>query len=128
MAKLPPLKRPKQGKTSLDELIKLTGQFFNDIIYMLNRRLTVSENMDGEVRTIELDGNFPVTFAWTRPTPPKAIWPVKIERKDKTATALSAGFIVEWEYEDGQVSIINTPGLTSSAANTYNLTIISLVG
>lgn len=128
MARIPPLKSGKPGKTSLEELIKLTNEFFRGIIYALNRRLTVSENMDGEVRVIELDGNFPVTFKWTRPTPPKAIWPVRVQRKDGTATALSAGFIVEWAYEDGVVSIVNTPGLTSSTSDTYKLTLISLVG
>lgn len=128
MARIPPLKTGKPGITTLEQLIRLTNQFFRDILYALNRRLTIGENMDGEIRIVELDGNFPVTFTWTRPTPPIVIWPAKIERKDGAATALSAGFIVEWEYEDGQVSIINTPGLTSSAANTYKLTLISLVG
>ncbi|NIU02122.1 MAG: hypothetical protein GWN01_14815, partial [Nitrosopumilaceae archaeon] len=75
MARLPPLKKLHPGNITLEKLTRLFNQFFNDIIYSLNRRLTVSENMDGEIRVIELDGNFPVTFTWTRPSPPTAIWP-----------------------------------------------------
>ena len=128
MARIPPLKKLKPSNLTLENVMRFTNQFFNDIVYILNKRLTVNDNLDGEMRTIELDGNFPLTFQSTRPLPPAGIWPLKLERKDKAATALSAGFIIEWSYEDGKVSIINTPGLTSSAANTYKLTIISLVG
>ena len=125
---LPPLKKIKNSNLSLDYLARLYNQFVNDIIYLLNRRLTFKENFDGIIHTVELDGVFPKKVAWPRPQQPTALWPVAIKRSDKTATALSAGFIIEWEYVGGQVSIINTPGLTSSTSDKYQLTFIAVTG
>lgn len=128
MAKLPPLKKLGLRNIDLNYFGRLYNQFVNDIIYTLNRRLTFSENFDCQVNTITLDGNFPVKIDWTRSQKPIGVWPVDLKRTDKAATALSAGYVIEWEYEDGTLSIVNTPGLTSSAANKYELTLISIVG
>lgn len=128
MARLPPLKKLNLRDLRLDVFGRLYNQFINDIIYMMNRRLTFNENFDCQVDTITLDGNFPVRINWTRPMPPTGVFSTKLARVDKTPTALSAGYVIEWEYEDGVLSIINTPGLTSSASDQYNLTLISIVG
>lgn len=128
MARIPPLKKLNLRNIDLNVFGRLFNQFYNDIIYMVNRRLTFSENFDCQVNTITLDGNFPVKIDWTRPLPPKGVWSIDLKRVDKAATALSAGYVIEWEYEAGTLSIINTPGLTSSASDKYELTLISIVG
>jgi len=128
MARIPERKKLNFKDLSLENIARLYNQFVNDIIYILNRRLTFNDNFDGIIHTVELDGVFPKRVRWPRPQQPTALWPVSIKRSDKTATALSAGFIVEWEYLNGQISIINTPGLTSSTSDKYQLTFIAVVG
>lgn len=128
MAQLPQRNRLNFSGLTLEGIAKLYNQFVNDIIYALNRRLTFKENFDGIIHTVELDGVFPVKVTWPRPQQPTALWAVNIKRSDQTPTALSAGFIVEWEYLDGQISIINTPGLTPSTSNKYQLTFIAVTG
>lgn len=128
MSKLPPLKKISFRDLTIEPFARLYNSFVSDIIYTLNRRLTFHENFASMTRVIELDGTFPVKFTWDQPLPPTGLWPINITRSDLTATTLSAGFIVEWEYKDGQVSIINTPGLVSSTSTKYQLTLITIVG
>lgn len=128
MAQPPPIKKLNFKDLSLENIARLYNQFVNDIIYILNRRLTFSDNFNGIKQTVELDGVFPKRISWPRPQQPTALWPVGLKRTDNAATALSAGFIVEWEFVDGQISIINTPGLTSSTSNKYQLTFIAVTG
>ena len=128
MAQLPQRNRLNIKGLSLETIAKLYNQFVNDIIYALNRRLTFTDNFDGIVHTVELDGVFPKRVDWPRPQQPKGLWPIKLTRSDLTPTALSAGYVIEWEYDDGQISIINTPGLTSSSSDKYQLTFIAVIG
>ena len=77
MAVIPPLRRLAtedfSGQSWADKLVSPLNSFMESVRAMFINGLTVSENMSGTVRTVELDGNFPVKFAWSLPSKPRTV-------------------------------------------------------
>lgn len=126
MAKLPTIKKLifeeiDQTVKWLPKLLAPTNSFFESVYSALNKGLTVTDNMDGEIREVTLDGTYPYKLKWSRKSAPKAAW---IAYSDTTP---SAGVFLHWEYTaDGMFSIISVEGLTPTAAAKVTVRIIIL--
>lgn len=108
------------------------ARFFNKIMQELytltSRRLTITDNMDGMVKTVELDGTWPVSFSWTATSKPVAIVAGGLFRKDGLDLDLAAAYSIDWSYLNGTVSINGTPGLTPTSSTRYYLTLVGYGG
>ena len=109
-------------------LARFINVFLEQIYVLLSNRLTIKDNFDGQITEVVLDGTFPVKFAWNATSRPVAIIPGKLARVDGLDVSLAAAYSIDWSYADGSVSIAATPGLTSSSANKYYLTLVGFGG
>lgn len=129
---------PNKNKIVLESFNDVEGSWFPRLASILNslivgltsmfdKNLTVTDNLDGQINTVILDGTWPVKFAWSRRAAPSAIIVGKLSRVDGQATNLAAAYSIDWSYANGVVSLADTPGLTPSSTNKYYLTLVGLV-
>lgn len=124
--KLPSIKRLVQEEIDtktgwLPKLLSPLNSFLESVYQALNKGLTVKDNLDGEVKDIELDGTYPYLIKWDRKSPPKAAWIVYSD------TTPSAGVFLHWEYTvNGQFSIKAVEGLSPTSASKVTIRVIIL--
>ncbi len=110
-------------------LLAPLNQFIEEVNRALNNELTFSENFDGVVKTVTVDGTFPLKFMWTRSKRPTVAWIGYCREVSSNHVALASGIALDWEYSgDGFFKINAVPGLSASATAKYYLTIVALAG
>jgi hypothetical protein len=131
MSRVPPVRRIstedfKEQSGWIEKLVAPINSYFEQMTTALNRGLTVNDNMAGEIRTVEVDGTYPLKLAWSLGRPSVVI---------VGNTALSSGASltltdavqVQWSYnQSGQLQIDNVVGVTPSATTKYKLTLLVL--
>ena len=104
-------------------LISPLNLFMDQVSRALNRRLTVTENMDGDIKTVTLDGTFPVKIAWDRSRPKSVIvggW----SQSTGTTAAPTATVGIDWSFnQSSEIQIDAVYGITPAAATKYSLTL-----
>lgn len=135
MAKLPTTKRiliekfPDKEQKWLGELLEPLNKFMEDMERALNNQLTIRENMDGEIKTVVLDGTFPVKFKPLRRNKPLAVLIGQCREVSENHVVLNSAISLDWEVSaDGMIQVNDVVGLTVSPANKYNLTLVLLSG
>ncbi len=107
----------------IPSLISPLNLFMDQVSRALNRRLTVAENLDGDIKTVTLDGVFPVKIAWDR-AKPKSILVGGWTQTTGTTTAPTATVGVNWSYNQaGQIQIDAVYGITPATTLKYQLTL-----
>lgn len=131
---IPPLKRlitedfTSQSKW-IDKLIQPLNQFFEGVSSALGKGLTFTDNFDGEFKTIETVGTFPLKIAWTRKNRPKGVWVVDWARKGGATPTITSAVQVQWSNAtDGSLQIDAIVGITATAAAPYTLKIVVITG
>lgn len=131
---IPTLKRlivedfPSQ-KSWIDKLIQPLNTFFEGISSALSKGLTFSDNFDGDIRTIETSGVYPIKLAWTRRNRPKAVWVVDWSAKSGSTPTISSAVQVQWSNgTDGSLQIDTIVGISPSSSVVYNVKIIAVAG
>ena len=131
MADKPTVKRisPENLPTTKDfawlmpSLIAPLNYFMDQVSQALSRRLTVTENMDGDIRTVTLDGTFPVKIAWDRRRPMSVLvggW----AQTTGTVTAPTAAVGIDWTFnQSSQIQIDAIYGITPASTKKYQLTL-----
>jgi hypothetical protein len=134
MAKLPPQKRilpenfPDQSKW-IPRLLEPMNRFMEDINRALNNQLTFSENLSSEVRTVQVDGNYPLRMPWALKAKPIGAWIIACREISGNHTVFTTPLFLDWEYnEAGQFQINSVVGLTATATDKFNLTYIAITG
>ena len=85
------------------------------------RGLTINENMAGSIKTVELDGTFPVKIAWSGARP-VSVLVGNTTRSDQTTFTLTDAVQVQWEFDQsGSLSIKAVTGITPSPTAKYKL-------
>lgn len=130
--KLPTLKRitieelgqkAKKDEPALVRAIELLNTYLEQVYDALNKGITVTDNMDGVLLDVELDGNYPYLIRWERKLPPKAVWIVYSD------IASSGGAFCNWSFTSkGQLSINEVGGFTPTAASKIKIRLICLTG
>lgn len=115
--------------TWLGNLLTPLNSFMNDISLAMANRLTIGENMDAELRTVTVDGTYPVKLSWGRTKKPGYAIIGGIERTNGADVSLSAAIFPVWKYnQEGEIEITDVVGLDDAASKKYNLKMIFLVG
>jgi len=118
---------PNQGQW-LGGLLEPINSFFDDVVNGLNKRLTITDNFDGEIKTITANGTYPINLAWNRASRPTDGWVTSIRRTDGSDLDTTTAVSVFWSFnQEGQVVITDLPGLDDTATKQYTIRIIFLV-
>lgn len=113
----------------MPELLAPLNSFLEQIVAGVNRGLRISENFDGEVKTITVDNTaggegFPVKFRWTRTSTPTVAWIGRAREVTGAHTAFADPLFLDWEMTaDGYFKVLGVPGLPAAK---FNIIIIAL--
>lgn len=130
--KLPSIKKIlSESFTGLEWAPRLLGPlnlFIEQVVQGLNNKLTISENLDGMVKTIRVDGTYPQEFQWTRSSRPAIAFVGNIVPVGSAPTPTDA-ISLYWDYDgNGNFRVQDLPGLSASMTNKYDVTIVALAG
>lgn len=133
MAKLPPpIKIRNEDFPKLDwmpQLLAPINRFVDDVIRSLNKQLTVTDNMDGALLTVIVDGTYPLDVKWTGRSLPKAAWIGQCRETTGDHTNFTNPLFLDWGFTaDGLFRINNITGLTASGTNKFTVTIVAIAG
>lgn len=135
MSTLPPIQRlvledfPTDERKWLGKLLQPVNQFFESVYSALNRNLSLADNLSADVRTVELDGQFPLKLAWTLKSKPAAVLVGDVYRTDGTTITLSAAVFVQWQFnQSSQLQIDGVVGITPSGTAKYKVSLVSFTG
>jgi hypothetical protein len=104
-------------------LVSPLNLFMDQVSRALNRRLTITENMDGDIKTVTLDGVFPVRIAWDRMRP-KSVLVGAWAQLSGTTTAPTAAVGVDWTFNQAsEIQIDAVYGITPASDKKYQLTL-----
>ena len=113
----------------MPRLLAPLNKFMEDVVAALNKRLTIAENMDAEIKSVVVGGSYPVALAWTRPTKATIGLIGKIELVDGGDVSLSAAVMLNWIYNQaGQIEISDVIGLDDTSTKQYRLTLVFFTG
>ncbi len=113
----------------MPQLLAPLNQFIEEMNRALNNEITVSQNMDGVVKDVVIDGTFPVKFKWTRQSKPRVAWIGGCRELSGTHITFTDPIFLDWEFAgEGFFKINGVPGLTATPTNKFNLTIVALTG
>jgi len=100
-----------------------------ETVKAFDKELTILDNLDADVKTLVVDGTFPLYIAWTRPRKPTICLLGAVRRIDGTDFTLSNAVSVDWEFDfSGKIKLKGLPGLSSSSSDKYEVKLVFLVG
>lgn len=114
MAKIPPLRRLSMEEFKEQEwiapLLTVVNDYFERSTSAFNRSLTINDNFAGEIRTVDIDGQFPLKLSWSLGARPTAVLVGSVYRSD--GASLTTAPQVCWSFnQSGQLQIDSVPGL-----------------
>lgn len=134
MAKIPPLRRivaedfPSDVQKWAGKLLQPLNLFLESVTTALNNNLRFGENFDGVVKSLDVS-SFPASFKWTRTAKPIGLWIVQCKETSGVHANFTTALFADWQYtQDGQIQILNIPGIVPTAANKYTVTMIAITG
>lgn len=129
MSRVPPIQRlqledfPKQTEW-IGRLLEPLNAFFERATSALNKNLTITDNFLGAIKTVEVNGTWPVKVAWELPQRPISVLVGQIVRSDNTSFTLTDAVQVQWSFnQNGQLQIDGVTGVTPSSSTKYKLTL-----
>jgi hypothetical protein len=126
MARIPPLRRItsedfKEQAEWIEPLISAINDYFEKSTSALNRSLTINDNFAGEIRTVDVDGQFPIRLAWTLSARPLAVLIGNVYRSDGVTFTPASAMQAVWSFNQaGQLQITALPGLLPAAQRFYD--------
>lgn len=109
------------------KLITPLNSFMRSVNDALNRRLTISENMDGQILTFTASGS-EVKLAWDRSQKPTVGYIGNIEMVDGSNVVLPAAITPVWTFnQEGKIVIKDLVGLDDAITKQYKITMVFLV-
>lgn len=143
MARLPKQSRilsedfPKQD--FMPKLLEPLNQFFQDVISSLNKNLTFKENIAGDVLTVSIDCSslntgvyypiYPIDLKWTNTSRAMAAWIGQCREINGNQVLQGQSLYLNWSMsETGSFRINEIPGLHTTSATKFQLTIIAITG
>ncbi len=127
MAKIPPISRvsqedfPEQASW-IGRLIDPINSFVERTVAVLNKGLTVGDNMAGAMKLVEVNGTWPVKVAWELSARPMSVLVGNVYRTDGASFSLTDAVQVQWQFnQSGQLQIDGVTGITPSSADKYKV-------
>ncbi len=128
MSRLPQLKRlvaedfPDQ-KAWIRPLFSVINSFMESVVATLDRAVTVSENLEAEIKTVTFTSvptaSNPVTLSWGFTASPTALVVGNI-----VGATLSNAVSIQWTYGGEGLRITNLIGVTPTSTSPISLTLV----
>lgn len=118
---------PSEDQSVVRKIATSVNQLADTVVDSLSRRISVNDNLDGEIKTLLWDGQA-VNLAWSL-SRPKSITVGQIVKADTYVTAVLTGAPhIQWSWTGSHISIqdILTPGITVDSSNKYQITLLIL--
>lgn len=134
VARLPQTKRldvadyPDKYQDLLLVLLPQLSQFMESVYNAMNKDLSFSDNVNGQLRELRVTGGtVPVSFKTETRGRPRGVWVIDVQPVDgASGSTVGSPVTVEWEYvpQTSQVRLKAIHGLTSGTK--YRLTVAVL--
>lgn len=112
------------GQPWMEPLVNTLNQFMDEVVSSLDKDLTLTDNMAAEIRTVEVNGTYPLKLAYTLNRRPVSVLVGDVKRSDGTSFTLTDAVFVQWSFNQaGQLQIDNVVGISPSASVKYKLTL-----
>ncbi len=127
MSRIPPLSRLtseefKDQADWIERLLTPLNLFFERVTSALNKGLTVADNMAGAMKTVELNGTWPVKVAWELNLRPVSVLVGQVYRTDGASFVLANACQVQWQFnQSGQLQIDGVTGITPDSSNKFKV-------
>jgi len=119
----------QEQKSWIGKLVSPLNQFMDSVSSALNNRLTINDNMSGLTKSILVDGTYPLKIAWPMSQKPTIVLVGNCKKVNGVHTPVTSAVYVDWSVSsDGSLSIDNVTGITASASDVYQITIVALTG
>jgi hypothetical protein len=128
MARIPRIQRLVMETFSaqpwMEPLVNTLNQFMDEVVSSLDKDLTLTDNMAAEIRTVEVDGTYPLKLAYSLKRRPVSVLVGDVKRSDGVSITLTDAVFVQWSYNQaGQLQIDNVVGITATSSIKYKLTL-----
>jgi len=127
MAKLPPSQKisledfPDQTEW-IGRLIEPINTFVERLSSVLNKGISINDNMAGAILTVELNGSWPVKVAWNLSQRPLTAIVGNVYLSTGATFVLSAAVQVQWQFnQSGQLQIDGVTGITPTSGAKYKV-------
>jgi hypothetical protein len=138
MSKLPQVKKLLvedflEQKDWISKLFQPLNLFMDGVLSILNRGLTIKENLQADIKTVTLDRvpteENPMNVQWGLKYAPVSVHIGNIAKERFSSFNLAAAVNIQWLY-DGQkgLRITNIVGLTPTGTDKYILTLVIFTG
>ena len=116
------------SKEEGDLLTTTVNSLAEDVASAMDKRLTVQENLNAQVKTVTYTPQASATSVTFSSLSSRPIGVLLLEARDTNSpnTAVSVTGMPAWSYSGGQVTISSVPGLTNGTK--YTLTFLVLGG
>jgi hypothetical protein len=110
----------------IDMLLQPLNQFMDTIWRNIDKNLTLAQNLQAEIRTVQVDSTSPaLKLRNTLNLKPTAVLVGNTTRVDGTPFTLTTSVQVQWSLDtDGSIIIDNVVGVTPSSTEEYYLTLL----
>ena len=132
MAKIPSIKSllPEkfQGQQPwIMNLIVPLNAFMTQVVDAFNKKVNVSDNLEGDIVTFTTAGIYPINIKWTYGKPRIGML-CNIQREDGATVSLASAITPIWRYnQEGQIEISAVAGLSASASDKYKISMVFLI-
>jgi hypothetical protein len=122
MARIPPLRRLLSEDFSdqsswIGKLLEPINNYFEQNTSALTKNLTINDNFSGSIRTVDIDGTFPVRLSWDITARPTTVIVGDVRTIDGSALNLNRAVAVQWSFNQrGELQIDNVVGLLPEIA------------
>jgi len=127
MAKLPPSQKisledfPDQTEW-IGRLIEPINTFVERLSSVLNKGISINDNMAGAILTVELNGSWPVKVAWNLSQRPLTAIVGNVYLSTGATFTLTTAVQVQWQFnQSGQLQIDGVTGITPTSSAKYKV-------
>ena len=112
----------------IQPLLDPLNTFMLEVVAGIHKKFTISENMDGEIKTLTVDGQYPKKMAWAQSQKPRVGIIGKVSRLDGSDVSLTSAISLVWSYnQQGEVQVDDIVGLDDTVTKQYIMEIVFLV-
>lgn len=129
MAKLPTIKKLLQedfkDQPWIGRLLSILNQFMESTSAALNKNLTRSDNFNGEIKSVTLQGTLPLKISTS--IRPIGVQKIGLRRADGQPLVLSTAVDFTWSSTSEGIQIDSLVGIVPSPVNQFVL-VLELIG
>lgn len=118
----------KEQGSWIGPLVSYLNTLANELISLFNNNISVSDNLDGEIKELEItneSNRFPIKVLLKQNKNPKCLVVAKVLNLDNSKENLTGTPFINWHFENGSIVIRSITNLTLNQKYRINILIIN---